>query len=319
MKHAKFLHLFFLSALCLTIYFAGSPLFLMGGTSFTQTTVNGLHQVVFKTPHGEIILNLPEDMAAGDVISGKVSLSPSGKKNKRDKNLERLQDYTLEIGGKDRGFETGWAKWAVPEKDTLSIKLKNPKGDAAAQAEIPVFEQRSLTGTEKFQCPAYALAGGVIRVYGRFDGDFGNTLLWIGNQKLHLSAETPRRILFKSPTEPAGIITFKFMEGESAGECRYHNIKLESSVGKPVLKKGKTTELYVAVTGLEGLRKKIPLTIENKTPELVEVKGSTTIFILPQEIQAGGLYAYKTTLTAIKSGRINVVARILPPPVENNK
>ena len=109
------------------------------------------------------------------------------------------------------------------------------------------------------------------------------------------------------------------MEGDSSGDCRYFNIKMESSVGKPVLKKGKTTELYVAVTGLAGLREKIPMTIENKTPDIVEMKGSNTVFIRPGEIQAGGLYAYKTTLTAIKSGRIDVSAHILPPPVGTNR
>lgn len=316
MKHATFTQLLFLPVFCLIIFFTGSPLFLWGGTSVKQAVENGLHQVDFKTPYGNIVMNLPEDMAAGETVSGAVNFLPSGKKTeKKEKNLARLHDYTLQIAGQDAGVETGWATWVAPEKDLLSITLKNPKGGTAAQAQIPIFDESTLQKTEKFQCPPYALAGGVVQVYGKFDGDFVNTLLWIGNSKLPLSAESPRRMLFKSPIEPLGIISFKYMEGDASGDCRYHNIKLESSVGKAVLKKGKTTELYVAVTGLEGLREKIPMTIENKTPDLVEIKGSTTVFILPGEIQAGGMYAFKTTLTAIKSGRIDVSAHILPPPV----
>lgn len=316
MKHSTFTHLLILAVFCLVIFFARSPLLLSKAASVKKVTQNGLHQVDFKTSYGNIVVNLPEDMAAGETISGAVNFLPSGKnQEKKEKNLARLREYTLQIAGKDAAVETGWTTWGVPEKDLLSIALKNAKGDTAAQEDIPIFDQSTLQKTEEFQCPPYALAGGVIQVYGKFDGDFVNTLIWKGNSKLPLSAESPRRLLFKSPVQPLGIISFKYMEGDSSGDCRYHNIKLESSVGKTALKKGKTTELYVAVTGLMGLREKIPMAIENKTPDLVEIQGSNTVFILPGEIQAGGMYAYKTTLTSIKSGRIDVTAKILPPPV----
>lgn len=297
----------------LCIFFSWSSIFLLASTKVSQTTENGLHKVRFKTSYGEIAVDLPEDMAVGESISGRISLLPFGKKeDKQAKNLKRLQDYILEVAGQSSEIELGWGKWVVPGDDLLSVILRDGKGKTIAQAQIPVFEKAALFKTEGFQCPPYARAGKVIHFYGKFDGDFSNSLIWIGDRKLSLRAETPRRIIIEGLEEPLGIITFKFREGESGGECRYRNIQLESSVGKPVLKKGDTTEFYLAVTGLEGLKERIPITIENSTPELVEMKGSDTIFILPQEVQAGGLYAYKTTLTGIKSGRIKIQARLLP-------
>ncbi|MCK5057905.1 MAG: hypothetical protein KAT34_14705 [Candidatus Aminicenantes bacterium] len=313
MKHLKSIPAIIFVVFCSGIFLGDSHFLLRGADSVSRTTEAGLHTILFKTSAGEIAVNLPEDMAGGEQVSGRITLLPSGKKQgKQDKNLEKLREYSLEIAGQKPGMEMGWGKWLVPQGDMLSLTLSDAKGKMIARTQAPVFETATLSKAGEFRCSPYAPAGGLIHLYGKFDGDFSNTLVWIGDKKTSLRAETARRVIFTGPEEPIGLTTFKFMEGESGGECRYHNILLETSVGKAVIKKGKETELYISATGLEGLREKIPVTIENLTPDVVEMKGSGTLFIRPADVQAGGLYAYKTQLTAIKSGRITIRARLMP-------
>jgi len=313
MKYLKSMPFTIFVVFCLCIFFSGFPALLMGADSVSQNTEDGLHSILFKTSAGEIFVYLPEDMAGGEQVSGRITLIPSGKKQeKQEKNREKLREYSLEIAGQKPDLEMGWIKWVVPREDSLTVSLSDAKGKKIVRAQVPVFDTATLSQSGEFRCPPYAPAGGVIHLYGKFDGDFGNTLVWIGDKKTSLRAETVRRIIFASPGEPLGLTIFKYMERGASGECRYQNILLETSVGKEVIKKGRETELYISATGLEGLKGRIPVTIENLTPDVVEMKGKGTLFIRPTDVQAGGLYAYKTPLTAIKSGRITIRARLMP-------
>lgn len=313
MKHAKpFLSIISILSF-IVIFFWGAAQSLPAAAQVSQTTADGLHIIIFKTSYGEIVVYLPEDLVGGESISGAVTALPSGKnQDKQEKNLAHLNDFSLAIGEQSADIQSGWGKWTLPQKDLLPVTLSDAKGKVDARVEVPIFEESNIFKTEGFHCPPYALAGKSVQFYGKFDGDFSNTLIWIGDEKTSLRAETPRRIIFESPVQPLGFITFKYMEGETGGKCQYQNIRIESSIAEPKIKKGQTTELYVAVTGLEGLRKKIPITIENSTPELAEVAGSDTIFIQPGDVQVGGLFAYKTTITGIKPGHIKIQARLLP-------
>lgn len=289
MKHFESITVIIIVVFCLGIFFGGSPSLLMGAASVSRITEDSLHTILFKTSAGEITVYLPEDMAGGEQVSGRITLLPSGKtQGKQDKNLEQLREYSLEIAGQKPDMEIGWGKWLVPRGDMLPLTLSDAKGKKIARTQVPVFDTATLSKTGEFRCSPYAPAGGLIHLHGKFDGDFSNTLVWIGNKKISLRAETARRVIFAGPEEPVGLTTFKFMEGESGGECRFRNILLETSVGDAVIKKGKETELYISAIGLEGLKEKIPVTIENLTPDVVEMKGSGTLFIRPADVQAPG-------------------------------
>ena len=43
-----------------------------GAAKASVVTANGLHSASFDTIHGKVIVNLPDDMMAGDTISGTV-------------------------------------------------------------------------------------------------------------------------------------------------------------------------------------------------------------------------------------------------------
>src|SRR5262245_40016515 len=58
---------------------------------------NNYAKVPFKTAEGAISVFLPDDMAAGDHITGTVIVEPTGK-NDKEKNLNRLRDIDVRIG-----------------------------------------------------------------------------------------------------------------------------------------------------------------------------------------------------------------------------
>src|SRR5262249_5792964 len=63
------------------------------GDRVETKTANGLFVSTFDTPQGKIKVNLPDDMAAGDTISGTVDIEPAGKND-----AERAQNQT-ELNG----------------------------------------------------------------------------------------------------------------------------------------------------------------------------------------------------------------------------
>src|SRR3954470_19982185 len=63
-------------------------------------SVSGMVVSEFKTPSGDIKVILPDDIRAGDVITGTVTASPDGKNEKdKKKNMEKLQELAITFSG----------------------------------------------------------------------------------------------------------------------------------------------------------------------------------------------------------------------------
>src|SRR6266699_6865242 len=61
-------------------------------------TANGLFVTTFTTPQGKIKVNLTDDLAAGDTISGTVETEPAGKNDvERAQNQAELNGYVIEL------------------------------------------------------------------------------------------------------------------------------------------------------------------------------------------------------------------------------
>jgi len=64
----------------------------------STTTSGGLHTIIFDTSQGQVRVNLPDDMRAGDTISGTVTAEPKRQtEDERKKNLETLKGYTITL------------------------------------------------------------------------------------------------------------------------------------------------------------------------------------------------------------------------------
>ena len=69
---------------------------------------NGLYTVKFDTPSGQLKVNLPDDMRAGDTISGTVVPEPNGSTDEERKtNRGTLEGYVVEISGQKFSVKQG--------------------------------------------------------------------------------------------------------------------------------------------------------------------------------------------------------------------
>src|SRR5579864_257339 len=60
----------------------------------------GLEKIQFELPAGQVTVNLPDDLAAGDTITGSVVTSPAGTSDdERQQNAAQLQGLQIEVAG----------------------------------------------------------------------------------------------------------------------------------------------------------------------------------------------------------------------------
>ncbi len=304
----------------LSVFFLGICITCLNGAE--SEIIYGVKQVTFETPYGKIYVNLPDDIAIGDIISGQLSVASSGSTDKkRAKNAKRLKRYSVEIGGEKTAIGDSWGKWKIPPGENTSVNLLDPKGKIIDSIRVPVQSQPPPVKDEGFQCPAIAEAERPLRIKGPFNGDFSDTNLMMGDQEVEKLVESPRALIVESPGDVIGKTMLNYSEGNVKGTCELRNISVHPSVGKFKLKSGETTSLTVIVRGLEGLEEAVPLHIKNKTPEVVTVKGEGTIDIQPSDVKPGGTFVYKSTITGARPGPFIISASVLEepsPPAKNS-
>jgi hypothetical protein len=123
----------FLIFLFLTLGFAG------GSDSAKSRRISqsssGLRTVTLATPRGDIKVSLPDDIRAGDTISGTVVAEPKGKDEKeRGSNFDRLEGYFVEIANRSAKVTSG---------KTENIKLPDSAQSAqATELAVSILPER---------------------------------------------------------------------------------------------------------------------------------------------------------------------------------
>jgi len=277
-----------------------------GKVASNISKTGGIFAIEFLTPEGRIFVNLPDDLAAGDQVAGKLTLWPSGKTSKNKiKNLAKLKKYNLNIGGRKTSAGNDWDKWIVPEDENILITLLDQKGKKVSQTKIPVSKKNSGKSLNTPGCGSPSMAGSMVSYYGKFDGDFSNTSVKINGSTLVKWAESPRRVIVTTPRNLAGIIDISLTEGSFNSKCSVRNITIESIIGKETLLKGETTTLKVTIRGLKGITDKIPLQLINRTPQIVSLKELEVFYIIPGKVQDGS-FRFQRTLTGITPGIFHI-------------
>jgi hypothetical protein len=129
MKNLKRIFILALAIFFLNIYFYGLPLLSKGSAMASYTREYGLNMVKFETHYGKIYIDLPDDMAKGDIISGKLMAKPRGKTVKKHaKNMDILKNHMVEINNQRTPVGKKWGKWTITDPKELTITLLNHKG-----------------------------------------------------------------------------------------------------------------------------------------------------------------------------------------------
>ena len=112
-----------------------------GPVTGTVATERGLHTASFDTLYGTVTVNLPDDLSAGDSISGTVETAPAGTKNDEvAKNQGELSGVVVEIGDSKTPAKEQTARVKVPDNapDKIPVVVRTREGTEMARAFIPV-------------------------------------------------------------------------------------------------------------------------------------------------------------------------------------
>jgi len=286
----------------------------------------GLHVATFDTLQGTVSVNLPDDLQAGDTISGSVIAEPKGKTEaERAENQSELNGYVVQIDKEQVSAEKQYAKLLVPTAMTaLPVLLKNREGKEVARTEVPAIptpqevkpnpvagkavEPQEITGKDggpgAYQTPAIGQAGKPVEIKGAFDGDLRTSAVNIANKAVRVLAESPRKVIAQSPAEAIGSTNIEVAErGKVVARCRYQSVGVRLSAQKLNLIRGEQTTMTVTLVGGNGIEGPVRVQLTNKTPWVVRMSGGERqlLVIKPGEMGSGGFGATRT-LTGIQPG-----------------
>ena len=299
---------------------------------------NGLYTVKFDTPGGQLIVSLPDDMRAGDTVSGTVATAPKGSSEEEsNRNRNVLNGYLVQIGDQKfpvNGLNVG--PIVVPKAPSLPIQASSffdvfvvvdlPTGTLLGPARIPLLPPGAETRADPKTTPSFIIPplgqnGRPVVIPGPFDGNSSNTALNSSNTdqasgKFRLLAESPRKAIFESPANVAGPISITVNERGAQTSGNYRNVSVNLSAPKTNLLKGEKTELRVEVTGLQGLKTPVPLTLKSHGVIAMEGGSYQPLVIQPSEVTADGRYSTTRGITGVQAGGWNAIATVVTRPFD---
>lgn len=325
-------------------------------------TGRGLQTVIFDTPPGLIRVYLPDDMRAGDTISGTVMAEPKGQTpEERAKNMEVLSGYVIEVetSKKPDGTSNPKVKAEVtapipqlritlPPTPTppltnvssgssggLGITLTNASGSFSTGGTITIpielvsLSLQSVAPLNTFQLPTIGQPGRPAVINGPFQVNGGTTLMYGppgasvqdfekntenvsgGFGLINPIAQSPRKCVFEAPTNVTGPIELYLKEGNIQTKGEYRNVRVNLTAPKTSLIKGESTELHVQVSGLQGIKEPVPLTLESHGVITMEGGMYQPLVIQPSEVGADGRYSTTRGITGVQTGVWGATATVV--------
>ncbi len=274
----------------------------------TDKVAEGLRTATFETPSGKININFPEDMAAGDTLSGTVIAEPVGNTPEEiAKATDELNGYVVEVK-KAEEAPPRVAEQPVPPKPH---EHKEPKHASAPQKyprvcpghpftcmlpAMPLPLDVILTRNDKPVCkcpveyphsppeghvcsdgdcmiPSAGQAGHPVTINTACDGRSDNSSVCVGGKPCQILAESPRSMVAKTPKNIVGSSELKVQEGDKVATAPFCCLAVKLRACKSVLKKGETTTVTVMVSGLADVKGPVRLRILNKTPQTIQMEG----------------------------------------------
>jgi hypothetical protein len=311
------------------------------------TASGGLRIATFEAKSGRVLLILPDDMRAGDTISGTVQVEPAGKtEEERANNLNVLNGHTIIIRPQPKPGKPGENAIELPVKlptFTVTLPPQSPRfvsfgivgqppgqGGDFIQDTWTVIPDLTLNVTMDSRPPQLGQQGRPLQIPGSFDGSFDNTTVRFGppgstvqdfeKNTQNVSggfglikplAESPRKIVFESPTNVVGPIQVFVQEGDKKTTAPFRNLGVQLSAPKTNLMRGEKTTLTVEVRGLEGIKEDVPLQLDSRGVITMDGGNFQNLRIKPNEVQRDGRYTTTRGITGQQAGGFNVTATVI--------
>lgn len=276
----------------------------------------GIQHIGFESRQGKVTIRLPEDIRAGDTISGTVVIEPQGATNEeRMANAATLEGLVIEIDGKQTRvadgmvlLKVGSAGGMVPMllRDAVNNPV-NVMGIAATTADAPVQLQ-----PQPQTLPPAAQAGLPLTIPGSFDGNAANTTASLNGQPVQIIAESPRQAVVDCPPGVTGPTTLTVSDPVGTMTGKTNLVGLSLSTPRTTLMRGEKTVVTLRVAGLEGLQQGLNVAVQASPSVRLEGGNAQTVAIDPARTSAG-VAERRFNLTMSAPGPFDVSARLLDP------
>lgn len=275
---------------------------------------SGLTEAVFQTRAGKVTVYLPGDTAAGDTISGTVVAEPAVAKDpkQQQKNSDELSGYVIELDQNRAHVGDKGVRWKIPATiaaGAIPLLLKDGNGKNLGQSMVPVMASPPAL-VSNFQIPTLGQSGRPLQLQGPFDGNSANTSVTLGGANIPILAESPRQAILQNSQSTPGVVPVVINENGVTTNGSFRNIRIDLTAPKTNLVRGEQTELKVAVEGLAGLSEPLPLRLQNRTPDVVNIAGGNDQ-ILRVSPGAAPSQPFTRTLTGVRAGQFNIVADLV--------
>lgn len=286
---------------------------------------NGLITVRFETQYGTVKIFMPENYVPWQRISGTYKIEPKGYEKSRDKNFNKLLEYSVQIGLKK--FKLKDLKYLItPQSDYLSLSLIDDNNKIIQSHEVVLstkYQPSVLSYPAAMQYQAiYDAYDAHSQIYGNFSGDIDDlnvifdakpntTGIFSGDWGFVIAA-SPIQIIFNPPKLKTGLHNLQIIEkGVKIGKKKIPFVGVNLSIGKPHLKKGENTNLLARSFGLNLLKGPTPFIVKNLTPGIVTLQGGNfqTIMIPRQDKD----YVKSWSINSIKTGSFTISGELILP------
>lgn len=176
-----------------------------------------------------------------------------------------------------------------------------------------------------YNIPPLGQTGRSIEITGPFDGNSSNTKISFQpivreatspppitgmSSDFDVVAESPRKAVVTAPTNVTGPMEIRVKEGTTEVTAPFRNLGVNLSAPKTSLLKGEKTELRVEVTGLQGIKEPVPLTLECNG--VISMEGGTyqPLVIQPSQVSADGRYSTTRGITGVQAGGWGATATV---------
>lgn len=271
-----------------------------------------VNRFFFPTQYGRVITYLPNDIRAGDSISGTVYIEPNGVDDaaRRD-NAARLSGYVIDVGGAQTRIADGVIRFVVGATPGL-ISVVLSDGSQVIGSEAIVSAPALATGAERAVSPV-AQAGEPLGVPGVFDGDLSNTSAQVGDGMVEVVAESPRQVVVMCPPTPTGPVTVSVNDGARAMAVQTNVIGISLSAPRTTLARGEQTQVTLSVVGLQRLQMPVEVALWASPSVNLEGGNTQTVAIGPGAGNAAGEWERRYQLRVRSPGPFDVTATLVRP------
>ena len=306
------------------------------GSAQTMTTEKGLTTVVFDTKYAIVSVYLPDDLQNGDKIFGTYNVYTAGITDEQLAfSLAEVRKYKFNFSNPDNHTNVMQTLINITPNhliNLLPLKITSSLILSLTESYTKTYKQEikpvsaPVIPVDGCLAPQHFLLGEPLRITGTFDGNGGNTRVSIGNTIFPVMAESPRQCIVEIPQrmEIPDTVEIKVME-DFKPKCTQSVIpvRMVLAYDKIKVKKGETANVYVTITGLQGMESNPHLLIENQTPDVISMKDGDKqdIEITPAMLGGGNQYKLNFTVKGIISGDFSVDCKLkipedFPPEIE---